>query len=87
MKQIPDSYDVALQRLESIELRMRKQPSLKEKYGKVIEDYVADGYLEKLPEKPSDTGWYLPHHPVISEDKNTKLRIVFDSSAKRYRVY
>ncbi|CAB4017996.1 Hypothetical predicted protein [Paramuricea clavata] len=45
-KQIPDSYDVALQRLESIERRMRKQPSLKEKYGKVIEDYVADGYLE-----------------------------------------
>ena len=61
---------------------MRKQPFLKEKYGKVIEDYVADGYLEKLSEKPSDTGWYLPHHPVISEDKNTKLRIVFDSSAK-----
>jgi hypothetical protein len=81
-KRIPDSYEVALRRLESIERRMRNQPSLKEKYGKVIEDYVADGYLEKLPEKPSDTGWYLPHHPVISEDKNTKLRIVFDSSAK-----
>ena len=79
-KQIPDSYDVTLQRLESIERRMRKQASLKEKYGKVIENYVADGYLERLPEKPSDTGWYLrlPHHPVISEDKNTKLRIVFD---------
>ncbi|CAB4038938.1 Hypothetical predicted protein [Paramuricea clavata] len=38
---------------------MRTQPSLMEKYGKVIEDYVANGCLEKLPEKPSDTASYV----------------------------
>ncbi len=79
---VPDSYDVALRRLESTERRLNKQPSLKERYCKAIADYVTDGYVEKLPKKPSDPGWYLPHHPVISEEKNTKLRIVFDSSAK-----
>ena len=56
--------------------------SLKERYCKAIADYVTDGYVEKLPKRPSDPGWYLPHHSVISEEKNTKLRIVFDSSAK-----
>ena len=79
---VPDSYDVALRRLESTERRLNKQPPLKERYSKAIEDSVTDGYVEKLPKKPPDVGWYLPHHPIISEEKNTKLRIVFDSSAK-----
>ena len=79
---VPDSYDVALRRLESTERRLNKQPPLKERYCKAIEDYVTDGYVEKLSKKPSDVGWYLPRHPVISKEKNTKLRIVFDSSAK-----
>ena len=68
-KNIPDSYGIALRRLESIQRRMRKQRSLKEKYRKVIEDYITEGYLEKLPERPVDRGWFLPHHPVIAVAK------------------
>ena len=28
----------------------------------------------------------LPHHPVISEEKDTMLRVVFDSAAKTDEV-
>ena len=42
-----------------------------------------DGFTEKLDQSgPMDGGWYLAHHPVILERKNTKCGIVFDSAAE-----
>jgi hypothetical protein len=82
--QIPDSYDMALRRLESTERRLKKSPILRERYTSAIEEYEKGGYIEKLETKPEDAGWYLPHHPVISEEKNTKCRVVFDSAAKAH---
>ncbi len=60
---------------------MKKSRVVKERYHKAIEAYINEGYVSKLNERPRDTGWYLPHHPVISDHKNTKLRVVFDSAA------
>ncbi len=80
--EIPQTYDMALRRLESIERKLKKSPVLQERYHKAIEAYINEGYVSKLNERPTDTGWYLPHHPVISDYKNTKLRVVFDSAAK-----
>ena len=50
----------------------------------VIKQYVAKGYVRKVPENESyNSKWYLPHFPVIRPDKDTtKIRIVFDASAK-----
>ena len=47
-----------------------------------MEEYFFGGYAEKIEEQPTEEGWYLPHHPVILDTKNTKVRIVFDSAAK-----
>ena len=50
-----------------------------------MEANVAKGYIRKLEPGEIDDGlsWYLPHFPVVREDKETtKVRIVFDSAAQ-----
>ena len=76
------SYDVALKRLNMAKRRLDKNPELKKKYHSAMEEYLIGGYAEKIDKQPTEEGWYLPHHPVISDTKNTKVRIVFDSAAK-----
>ncbi|XP_071118413.1 uncharacterized protein [Haliotis cracherodii] len=48
-------------------------------------EYHTKGYIRKVPtEEMTNTGkWYLPHFPVVRLDRlTTKVRIVFDASAK-----
>ena len=64
------------------ERRLDKNPELKKKYHLAMEEYFNGGYTERIKEQPTEEGWYLPHNPVISDTKNTKVPIVFDSAAK-----
>ena len=52
----------------------------------VIQDQIKKGIVEVIehPESSEDERThYLPHHAVIHQDKTTtKLRIVYDASAK-----
>lgn len=80
-----NTRDIAKTRLIQLERRFKKQPKLKEEYEKVIKDYKDLGHIEEVPEKEiySKKSVYLPHHPVLREDKETtKTRIVFDASCK-----
>ena len=55
-------------------------------YDSVIRSQLQQGIIEILsePDKPFGPVHYLPHHPVIREDKTTtKLQIVYDASAKQ----
>ena len=50
-----------------------------------MEANEAKGYIRKLEPGEIDNGssWYLPHFPVVREDKETtKVRIVYDSAAR-----
>ena len=50
-----------------------------------MEANEAKGYIWKLEPGEIDNGpsWYLPHFPVVREDKETtKVRIVYDSAAR-----
>ena len=54
-------------------------------YQKTIDAYVSKGYLRKVNLESTDApaAWYLPHFPIVRMDKpSTKVRIVFDCSAK-----
>ena len=73
---------MALRRLTSTERRWNNNPELKKKYHEAMKDYVSEGYVQKLERSSIVGGWYLPYHPVISDTKNTKVRIVFDYAAK-----
>ena len=81
---LPDNHRMALQRLQNTEKRLQKSPDIARAYSHIIDQYIAKGYVRKVPETElSKSKWYLPHFPVLRPDKDiTKTRIGFDASAK-----
>jgi hypothetical protein len=76
---------MATQRLQQTERRLTKAPEAEKAYCKTIQKYIEKGYVRKVSKEEIqlDAKWFLPHFPVIRLDKTTtKLRIVFDASAK-----
>ncbi|XP_043230765.1 uncharacterized protein LOC122386050 [Amphibalanus amphitrite] len=86
--ELSSNYEAVLHRLVRLENSLRRQGvDLASKYHEILEDYVRKGYMTKVPAKQrSDSGkkeWFLPHFPVIREDKaSTKIRIVYDAAAQ-----
>ena len=83
---LPNNYDMAVRRLESLEKRFKNDPEIKERYAKSIEDDIEKGYVKKLSEEEvytdSKVTWYLPHRFVINLKKHDRIRRVYDASAK-----
>lgn len=76
-----DSYKLAEKRLLHQEKRLQNRPEIYEDYRRFMREYEHLGHLSVV-ERP-DFGCYLPHHAVIKENsETTKLRVVFDGSAK-----
>ena len=72
-------------RLYSLEKHLQRRPDVGEKYCQVMKANETKGYIRKLEPGEIDNGpsWYLPHFPVVREDKETtKVRIVYDSAAR-----
>lgn len=49
-------------------------------YNQILEEYVKLKHIFRIDDT-NDFGYYMPHHPVI-KNTTTKVRIVFDASAK-----
>ena len=83
---LPDNYALAVSRLVSVLKRLRGNPKLFAEYNRIIEEQSLQGIISDVdPHAPVQVGrlHYLPHHPVVREDKQTtKVRIVYDASAK-----
>ena len=64
--------------------RLKKGESILKEYDEVFCKQLEDGIIESVPYSEGLSGChFLPHHGIIREDKETtKLRIVFDGSAK-----
>lgn len=76
------SKDLALRRLQTLERRFAKDALFKQQYTEVIEEYINLGHMTKV-QSNDEEGFYLPHHAVIKESsQTTKVRVVFDGSAK-----
>ena len=82
---LPDNREEAEKRLFSLEKNLLKKPEVVRCYKEAIKANVEKGYVRKLELKEAEEGpsWYLPHFPVVREDRKvTKVRIVFESPAR-----
>ena len=79
-----DEYGMCVTRLRQLHTRLKKNKELFRDYNNVIEEQVKSGIIEAVPEDDGQgPTHYLPHHGVIRQDRETtKLRVVFDGSAK-----
>ena len=93
--EIPDHYAICMNHLRYLQHKLLKSPELLQGYDSIIQDQLKQGIIEPVMEGAASLlqtndivntnrmVHYLPHHCVIWQDKQTtKLRIVYDGSAK-----
>jgi Pao retrotransposon peptidase len=80
--ELGDSKNTAMARFLQIERKMSRDKHLKEEYHKFMQEYLDLGHM--IPSHHmEENSFYLPHHAVVKESSNTtKVRVVFDASAK-----
>ena len=81
---LPDNYQISHKRLMGLIRRLRQDPDTLRMYDEVIQQQIEKGIVQvvKNPEVGNRIH-YLPRHAVIRRDKSTtKLRIVYDASAR-----
>ena len=81
---LPENHGLALGRFKSLINRLKSNSMLEQQYGGIIEDQLQQGIIEKVPNQRNQfRKHYIPHHHVINPTKTTtKVRIVYDASAK-----
>lgn len=88
--QFPNSYHMALKRLECLERKMEKDPVLARKMCEYIQDFVEKKYVRKLSsnelQQSTSKVWYLPIFPVFNPKKPEKFRVVWDAAAMVNKV-
>ena len=81
---LPDNYEMSKNRLLRLREKLLKDPENCQAYVDVLEGHRSMGIFENAPNECNvGETHYLPHHGVIKEESSTtKLRVVFDASAK-----
>ncbi|XP_015122234.1 uncharacterized protein LOC107044737 [Diachasma alloeum] len=79
-----NSRESARKRFKSLLRKFQRNPELEKQYTAVMQEYIDLGHMsETLEDAQAEKGFYLPHHAVVKETSlTTKVRVVFDGSAK-----
>lgn len=84
--QVPDSFSMAIKRLECTENKLRKTPDLLANVNNQIKDFITKGYIRKLNKNEIKSKeaecFYLPIFVALNPKKPSKVRIVWDAAAK-----
>ena len=83
--ELGESKSQAESRLLSIERKLTRNPTLRLQYQQFMQEYEALGHMTRLDDLSVgiEQNYYLPHHAVCRDTSTTtKLRVVFDGSAK-----
>jgi hypothetical protein len=67
-----------------MERRLLRNPDLKNEYVKFMAEYLRLGHMERVdPTDHRRSRYYMPHHAVVKNTSSTtKVRVVFNASAK-----
>ncbi|XP_044760368.1 uncharacterized protein LOC123317823 [Coccinella septempunctata] len=81
--QLGESKQRTLARLFQLENKLDKYEKLRTMYKEFMQEYIALGYMKIASSNNSAKRYYIPHQPVLKEERDTtKIRVVFDASAK-----
>ncbi|XP_053698923.1 uncharacterized protein LOC128745882 [Sabethes cyaneus] len=85
-----ESKAAALRRFHYLEKKLEREPELKNQYHSFMSEYLSLGHMRPVSSEESEPNHvhYLPHHAVLKDSSTTtKLRVVFDGSAKTSTGY
>ena len=85
--ELPNNYFSALVQLKSLDKRLTKDQTLREKYSNTIKEDLDKGYVVKVKdaqkvESHSEREWCLPHHPVVNPNKPDMVSRVLKGAVK-----
>ena len=83
---LPTNEKGSLARLSSLLRKLSRNPDLYQDYDAVIKEYLDQGIVERVSDnvQPTEKIFYIPHKAVVRDQaESTKLRVVFDASAKQ----
>ncbi|XP_011858382.1 PREDICTED: uncharacterized protein LOC105555942, partial [Vollenhovia emeryi] len=79
---LPDNKNIAEKRLRAVTAKLKKEDLFAD-YNTVFNTWLLEGVIERVPvENIAVKGHYLPHRPVIKKGSTTRIRPVFDASAR-----
>ena len=80
---LPINREIAEKRLESTTNKLIKE-GLWDEYDTILKEWTREGIVEQVLEvEVSKHGHYLPHRHVMKHEGSTKMRPVFDASARQ----
>ncbi|XP_076649206.1 uncharacterized protein LOC143356978 [Halictus rubicundus] len=78
------SHNMALNRFYALEKKLARNNALKQQYSEFLREYRDLGHMREITQHDNThEGYYIPHHAVFKDEGlSTKIRVVFDASAK-----
>ncbi|XP_065082642.1 uncharacterized protein LOC135705019 [Ochlerotatus camptorhynchus] len=84
--ELDDNRNLALKRFYTLERKLSRAPDLRSQYCEFMREYQLLGHCKEIREEEDVSElprYYLPHHAVFKlASSSTKVRVVFDASAK-----
>lgn len=81
--QFSNMRKIAFSRFASLKRKLEANQHLKVQYQACIQEYISMGHIQEIDPNLFPNGYYLPHHCVLKDSSSTtKLRVVFDDSAR-----
>ncbi|XP_073835822.1 uncharacterized protein [Musca autumnalis] len=78
-----NSLEMARRRFLSLERRLERDSTLKSMYEEFMQEYVSLGHMSPYSRSLDNSHYVIPHHCVLKPHSiTTKLRVVFDASAR-----
>lgn len=74
---------IAMSRYFQLENKLSRNDKLYTEYSDCLNDYISKNHMNEVNPEEFPNAYYIPHHCVFKESSTTtKLRVVFDASAK-----